>query len=306
MKALGDWLHEQGLKFGIYSSPGDRTCGLYLGSLGHEKQDAETYNSWGVDYLKYDWCGYSKVWDGLKDQTTASYVRPYLLMEEHLRNQPRDIWYSLCQYGMGDVWTWGHAVDANSWRTTGDITDSWQSVCECAFIPGVDIYPYAGPGHWNDPDMLVVGKVGWSDELRDTRLTPDEQYSHFSLWALQASVLLIGCPLDQLDDFTINLLCNNEVIAVNQDVLGKQAHRAANVDGIQVWMKQMADGSYAVGVFNMNEEEKDINLSDYYDACGIKSLKSLRDLWQQTDLKVSDTKYKLVPHACKLFRVTLN
>ena len=306
MKALGDWLHEQGLKFGIYSSPGDRTCGLYLGSLGHEKQDAETYNSWGVDYLKYDWCGYSKVWDGLKDQTTASYVRPYLLMEEHLRNQPRDIWYSLCQYGMGDVWTWGHAVNANSWRTTGDITDSWQSVCECAFIPGVDIYPYAGPGHWNDPDMLVVGKVGWSDELRDTRLTPDEQYSHFSLWALQASVLLIGCPLDQLDDFTINLLCNNEVIAVNQDVLGKQAHRAANVDGIQVWMKQMADGSYAVGVFNMNEEEKDINLSDYYDACGIKSLKSLRDLWQQTDLKVSDTKYKLVPHACKLFRITLN
>ena len=129
MKALGDWLHEQGLKFGIYSSPGDRTCGLYLGSLGHEKQDAETYNSWGVDYLKYDWCGYSKVWDGLKDQTTAAFVRPYLLMEEHLRNQPRYIWYSLCQYGMGDVWTWGHAVNANSGRTTGDITDSWQSVC---------------------------------------------------------------------------------------------------------------------------------------------------------------------------------
>lgn len=304
MKALGDWLHARGLKFGIYSSPGDRTCGQYLGSLDHEKQDAETYNSWGIDYLKYDWCGYSKVWDTLKDQTTASYVRPYLKMEEHLRNQPRDIWYSLCQYGMGDVWTWGHAIDANSWRTTGDITDSWQSVMECAFIPGADIYSYAGPGHWNDPDMLIVGKVGWGDGLHETRLTPDEQYSHISLWVLQAAIMLIGCPLDQLDDFAINLLCNNEVNAIDQDILGRAAHRAADVDGIQVWMRPLSDGSYAVGIFNMNDNDKDIDFANYFEACGIKNLKSLRDVWQQNDMSVSQTKHRLAPHACKLFKIT--
>lgn len=304
MKALGDWLHNHGLKFGIYSSPGDRTCGQYLGSLDHEKQDAETYNSWGIDYLKYDWCGYSKVWDTLKDQTTASYVRPYLKMEEHLRNQPRDIWYSLCQYGMGDVWTWGHAIDANSWRTTGDITDSWQSVMECAFITGADIYSYAGPGHWNDPDMLIVGKVGWGDGLHETRLTPDEQYSHISLWVLQAAIMLIGCPLDQLDDFAINLLCNNEVNAIDQDILGRAAHRAADVDGIQVWMRELADGSHAVGIFNMNSEDKDVDFANYFDACGIKGLKSLRDVWQQKDLNAGQTKYRLAPHACKLFKIS--
>lgn len=152
--------------------------------------------------MKYDWCGYSEVWDTLKDQTVASYVRPYLLMEEKLRSQPRDIWYGLCQYGMGDVWRWGHAVDANSWRTTGDITDSWRSVCEIGFDAEANLYPYAEPGHWNDPDMLCVGKVGWGSMLRDTRLTTDEQYSHISLWALLAANMLIGCDLSQIDDFT--------------------------------------------------------------------------------------------------------
>ena len=162
----------------------------------------------------------------------AAYVRPYLKMEEYLRAQPRDIFYSLCQYGMADVWTWGHAVDANSWRTTGDITDTWKSLYNIGFERQTELWPYAGPGHWNDPDMLVVGKVGWSDNLRDSRLTPDEQYTHISLWSLLAANMLIGCDLAQIDDFTFNLLCNNEVNAVNQDILGRQARQDAFEDGM--------------------------------------------------------------------------
>lgn len=303
MKGLGDWLHGRGLKFGIYSSPGDRTCGGYLGSLGHEQLDADTYNRWGVDYLKYDWCGYSKVWDTLKDQTVASYVRPYLLMEQYLRNQPRDIWYSLCQYGMGDVWKWGYVVDANSWRTTGDITDTWESMYEIGFESQADLYKYSEPGHWNDPDMLIVGKVGWSSELRDSRLTADEQYTHISLWALQAANMMIGCALDQIDDFTFGLLCNYEVIAVDQDVLGKAAQRVVRDGDIQIWTRPLADGSMAVGIFNLGTTETVVDFSKYYDKCGISAMKSIRDLWRQKDLDTTHTSYRIAPHGVRLLKV---
>lgn len=304
MKGLGDWLHQRGLKFGIYSSPGPLTCGQYLGSYQHELQDAETYNSWGIDFLKYDWCYYSEVFDTLKDQTVASYVRPYLLMEKYLRAQPRDIWYSLCQYGMGDVWKWGYAIDANSWRTTGDITDTWRSVCEIGFDAEADLYPYAQPGHWNDPDMLTVGKVGWGAELRDSRLTTDEQYSHISLWALLAANMLIGCDLSQIDDFTFGLLCNNEVNAVDQDPLGKQAKREVKDGDIQIWMRPLVDGSHAVGIFNMSEQEQVVDFSRYYQQCGIATLKSARDLWRQQDLDTQNVTYRIAPHGVRFIKIT--
>ncbi len=305
MKGLGDWLHERGLKFGIYSSPGDETCGGYLGSLDHEKQDAETYNSWGVDYLKYDWCGYvHKHVNEADKQTVASYVRPYLVMEEYLRQQPRDIFYSLCQYGMEDVWKWGDFVDANSWRTTGDITDTWDSMYNIGFVQQADLYPYAHPGGWNDPDMLIVGKVGWSSNLRDSRLTPDEQYTHISLWSLLAANMLIGCDLAQLDDFTINLLCNNEVNAVNQDILGKQAKRDVEDGDIQIWSRPLSDGSRAIGIFNVGTEDRTVNLKDYMGALGLKNLKTIRDLWRQKDLPTDDTSYLVLPHGVKFIKVT--
>lgn len=301
MKALGDWLHGNGLKFGIYSSPGDYTCGGYLGSIDHELQDAETYNSWGVDYLKYDWCGYGRKHEKEPDNTTmASYVRPYLEMERHLRQQPRDIFYSLCQYGMSEVWKWGKAVDANSWRTTGDIVDTWESLYEIGFNLQTELYPYAEPGHWNDPDMLIVGKVGWSDNLRDSRLTPDEQYTHISLWALLASNMLIGCDLAQLDDFTINLLCNNEVNAINQDILGKQAKREIDENGIQIWMRPLSDGGYAVGIFNLNESDKTVDFSKYAAKLGVKG-KKMRDLWRQQD--ETKTTFFIPTHGVKLLKI---
>lgn len=301
IKGLGDWLHANGLKMGIYSSPGDRTCGGYLGTLDHELQDAETWNEWGVDYLKYDWCGYRKVFGVDGDRSVAAYARPYMKMQQYLRQQPRDIFYSLCQYGMSDVWTWGHAVDANSWRTTGDITDTWASLYNIGFQRQVGLHPYAGPGHWNDPDMLVVGKVGWSDNLRDSRLTPDEQYTHISLWSLLAANLLIGCDIAQMDDFTFNLLCNNEVNAVNQDLLGHQAHQDVEEDGVQIWSRDLYDGGVAVGIFNLNDAALPVDLAGALGKIGIEGVETVRDLWRQKDIPMG--LYHIAPHGVLYVKV---
>ena len=301
MKALGDWLHSNGLKLGIYSSPGDLTCGGYLGTLDHEQQDAEVWNSWGVDYLKYDWCGYSKVFNPSNDHSTAAYMRPYMKMQQYLREQPRDIFYSLCQYGMANVWEWGAFVDANSWRTTGDITDTWESLYDIGFRQQTDLYPYAGPGHWNDPDMLVVGKVGWSNKLRDSRLTPDEQYTHISLWSLLAANMLIGCDLSQMDEFTFNLLCNNEVNAVNQDVLGKQAHRDLVEDGMQIWSRELSDGSHAVGIFNLNVSSVPVLLDGALAKIGLHAA-TVRDLWRQKDIPTA-AQYIIPAHGVLYIKV---
>ena len=301
MKGLGDWLHGNGLKLGIYSSPGDRTCGNYLGTLDHELQDAQTWNEWGVDYLKYDWCGYSKVFNPDPDHSVAAYARPYMKMQQYLRQQPRDIFYSLCQYGMADVWTWGHAVDANSWRTTGDITDTWASLHNIGFVRQAGLHPYAGPGHWNDPDMLVVGKVGWSDNLRDSRLTPDEQYTHISLWSLLAANMLIGCDIAQIDDFTFNLLCNNEVNAVNQDILGHQAHQDVDEDGVQMWSRDLYDGALAVGIFNLNESSVPVDLAGALGKIGIQDVERVRDLWRQKDIPMG--LYSIAPHGVLYVKV---
>ena len=301
MKALGDWLHERGLKFGIYSSPGDYTCGGYLGSIDHELQDAESYNSWGVDYLKYDWCGYGRAHAKERDKGVASYVRPYLLMQKYLREQPRDIFYSLCQYGMANVWEWGRFVDANSWRTTGDIYDAWVSMYDIGFKRQAGLAPYAAPSHWNDPDMLIVGKVGWSSNLRDSRLTPDEQYTHITLWTLLAANMLIGCDIAQMDDFTIGLLCNNEVNAINQDILGKQADRVSKDGDIEVWARPLADGGQAIGIFNVGNEDKQVDLKKLIPSA-TKGM-TVRDLWRQKNLTADELSCTIPTHGCKYIKV---
>ena len=290
MKALSDWLHSMGLKFGIYSSPGPFTCGKYLGSYQHEKQDADMWASWGVDYLKYDWCDYTHVYEQEGDHSLSAHMKPYQIMEKALRNQSRDIVYSLCQYGMRDVWEWGAAVDGNLWRTTGDIVDTWASMKNIGFDRQAALSHFAKPGRWNDPDMLVVGKVGWSNKLRPTRLTYDEQYTHITLWSLLAAPLLIGCDMDQLDDFTLNLLTNSEVIAINQDPLGRQAKRML-VDGDkQIWVKPLEDGSVAVGIFNLGSQDEvmDVKWSDI----NLPANRNVRDLWRQKDLGKFDEVFK--------------
>ena len=278
MKRLGDSIHRLGLKFGIYSSPGPLTCGGYTASYQHELQDARSFASWGIDYLKYDWCSY----DGIaKDTSLPERKKPYFVMRDALAGVDRDIVYSLCQYGMSKVWEWGDEVGGNLWRTTGDITDTWESLREIGFSQ-VENAKYAKPGNWNDPDMLIVGWVGWGPSLHPTRLTPDEQYTHISLWCLLSAPLLIGCDLERLDDFTLNLLTNDEVIAIDQDPLGKQATPVIKEGDIQVWIKELADGTKAVGIFNLGTQTASYSLS--MEKAGLKTGLPVRDLWRQKSL----------------------
>ncbi len=290
MKALGDSIHSLGLKFGIYSSPGPLTCGGYTASYQHEMKDARSYANWGIDYLKYDWCSYDQI---AKDHSLPELKKPYFLMRDCLNKVNRDIVYSLCQYGMGNVWEWGAEVGGNLWRTTGDITDTWESLSEIGFNQ-VDDASFAGPGHWNDPDMLVVGWVGWGPSLHPSRLTPDEQYTHISLWSLLSAPMLIGCDLERLDAFTLNLLTNDEVLAIDQDPLGKQATPVIKNENIQVWVKELADGNKAVGIFNLGDKTENYRL-DLKKAVRLNEC-SIRDLWKQKDLgKMNGTYEALIP-----------
>ena len=163
------------------------------------------------------------------------------------------------------------------------------------------LHPYSGPGHWNDPDMLVVGKVGWSNILRDSRLTPDEQYTHISLWSLLAANMLIGCDIAQIDDFTFNLLCNNEVNAVNQDILGKQAHQDVVEDGMQIWSRDLYDGGKAVGIFNLNTTSVPVDLAGCLGKIDIENVDTVRDLWRQKDIPMGT--YVIPPHGVLYVKV---
>ncbi|MBI5730867.1 MAG: putative Ig domain-containing protein, partial [Ignavibacteriales bacterium] len=278
MKALGDSIHALGLKFGIYSSPGPLTCGGYTASYQHELKDAQSFASWGIDYLKYDWCSYDKI---AKDTSRVERIKPYTVMQDALQKIDRDIVYSLCQYGMSNVWEWGGSVGGNLWRTTGDITDTWQSMSEIGFNQ-IENAKYAKPGNWNDPDMLVVGWVGWGPSLHPTKLTPDEQYTHISLWSLLSAPLLIGCDLTRLDNFTLNLLTNDEVLALDQDPLGKQATQKIIKDNIQVWVKDLEDGNKAIGIFNLGSETEKYSL--IFSEIGIERNVKIRDLWRQQNI----------------------
>jgi len=203
---------------------------------------------------------------------------------------------------MKDVWKWGPQVNGNSWRTTGDITDTWQSLSGIGFKQD-KLYPYAMPGHWNDPDMLIVGEVGWGENLHPTRLTADEQYTHISLWCLLSAPLLIGCDISKMDDFTLNLLTNDEVLAVDQDVLGKQAQQKIKKPNYQVWMKQLEDGSYTVGIFNLDKAYQTISVN--WGSIGLNGNYKIRDLWQQKDLSTSSSSFttKIPPHGVTLIKL---
>jgi alpha-galactosidase len=302
MKALGDYIHDKGLKFGIYSGPGPTTCQRLEASWQHELQDFQTFAKWGVDYLKYDWCGYTSVLaPGETNQQLPVLKRPYQVGREALNKVARDIIYSLCQYGWGNVWEWGaeKGIEGNSWRTTGDITDTWESMSTIGFRQ-VGNSKYASPGHWNDPDMLVIGKVGWGPRLRDSHLTANEQYIHITLWTLLASPLLLGNDLTQMDDFELGLVTNDEVLAVHQDPLGKPADRVSRNGELEVWSRPLADGSLAVGLFN--RDEMDMKVGVKWSELGIIGKQKVRDLWRQKDLgSFSDEFSSVVPRHGALF-----
>ena len=319
MKGLVDHIHGLGLKAGIYSGPGPTTCGGCIASWEHEDLDAQQYADWGFDYLKYDWCSYSSVAPVVQNTNTTAngtnaaprrrgaqsfsqetLMKPYQVMRDSLNKVHRDIMYSLCQYGWGDVWKWGAdpSIQGNSWRTTGDISDNWRSLSGNGFRLGGH-EQYVGPGHFDDPDMLIVGilSVASGRNLHPTRLTADEQYTHISLWCLLTSPLLIGCDMTRLDDFTLNLLCNDEVLAVDQDPLARQASRVVQDTNTmtEVWAKDMADGSKAVGLFNRSD--KPVKITAKWSDIKLTPVKSsflgiptgnkrpvVRDLWRQKNL----------------------
>jgi alpha-galactosidase len=233
-------------------------------------------------------------------------------MRAALDKAPRDIVYSVCQYGNGNVWEWGNDPDirGNSWRTTRDIRDNWPQTRDIGFNPRwseIDIGQYGGPGHWNDVDMLVVGVVGWSYEpLHETKLSPAEQYSHISLWVLHAAPLILGCHLDQADDFTIGLLTNDEVLAINQDPMGRGGKAVwRSADGnLQVWSRPLADGSKAVGLFNLDEIP--LKVTAKWSDLGVTGKQAVRDVWRQKGLGTFGDEFgvEIPRHGCLLLKVS--
>ncbi len=281
MRSLCDAIHGQGLKAGIYISPGPSTCAGFEGSWRHEAADAKQFADWGFDFLKYDWCSYGNVAGG---SDRVHMVRPYQLMGDLLRLQNRDIVYNLCQYGMGEVQSWGTQVGGNFWRTTGDLgaaSDLWESTAACGFgQAGKEAF--AGPGGWNDPDNILLGRILWRGALVPTPLTPNEQYTYMSLWSILAAPLVLSGDLTQMDDFTLGLLSNDEVIAVNQDVLGVQGKPVLRTEETEVWAKPLAGGEFALGLFNRGDAA--VRISAPWKALGITGQWKVRDLWRQRGL----------------------
>jgi hypothetical protein len=293
MPGLADYVHYRGLKIGLYTCAGDKTCQGLEGSEGYERTDIMTYADLGYDYVKVDWC-YNH---GMDAKTR------YKLFGEAIADAHRDIVFSICNWGYDEPWEWGAEVGGNLWRTTGDIVDTWKSMSTIGFSQDT-LWKYAKPGHWNDPDMLVVGKVGWGPQLHRSRLSPSEQYTHITLWSLLSAPLLIGCDMSEMNDFTLNLLCNSEVLAVNQDRLGKQARSYVKKDAYQVWAKELSDGSRAVGIFNMQQEAAEISFN--FKELNLSSKQHIRDLWRQEDLGAFDQKYesKIPAHGAQLLKMT--
>jgi alpha-galactosidase len=269
MRALADYVHSKGLKLGIYSSPGPKTCGGYEGSYGHEEQDAKTYAEWGIDYLKYDWCSAGRIY-GNQDLRAV-----YQKMGEALEKSGRPIVYSLCEYGMGDVWKWGPAVAANLWRTTGDITDHWSALSYTGFAQS-RLAPYAAPGHWNDPDMLEIGNGGMSNI---------EYRTHMTLWAMLAAPLLAGNDPRSMTPEIRDILTNREVIAIDQDRLGSQGKQALQEGTSEVWIRTLEDKSMAIALFNRGDSPRHVSFT--WSQLGVKAPSYLRDLWAHTDHPVN-------------------
>jgi alpha-galactosidase len=286
MKGLADYIHSKGLKAGLYTSPGPLTCAGHLGSFKFEEKDAERFCEWGFDFLKYDWCSYDNV---SRNDTLPALEKPYILMSGFLKKQKRDIVFNLCQYGMGDVWKWGMETGGNSWRTAGDLGGSFEGIATAVFRDGFDVYSknhlemYGGPGGWNDPDYLLLGYLSnWKGQTVPTPLKPNEQYTHVSLWALVAAPFLFSGDITRLDDFTLGLLTNDEIIEVDQDPLGKPGYRVSKSGDSEVWMRKLEDGSIAVGLFNRDTTEQKVTAS--WTDLGITGKQKLRDLWRQKDI----------------------
>jgi alpha-galactosidase len=282
MKALGDYVHSKGLKFGLYTGPGPKTCAGAEASYGHEAQDAKMFASWGVDYLKYDLCTFRDI---MKRESNGDMAKAndlmraaYQKMHQDLLQTGRPIVFSMCQYGYDKVWEWGPQVGGNLWRTSGDVSNDYASVTSLGFGEA-GLAPYAGPGHWNDPDILEVGNG----------MTSDEDRTNFSLWAILAAPLLAGNDLTRMTPETRSILMNKEVIAVNQDPLGRQGDRSYAIGPLEVWSKPLSGGAVAVALFNRLESPTGMTLN--LARIGWHGPAAARDLWSHKDLGVLNGDY---------------
>lgn len=311
IKAVADYVHSKGLKLGVYSDAADRTCGGVAGSFGYEERDAQAIASWGVDLLKYDYCNAPPS----KDTAIIRYTR----MHNALKKTGRSIVFSICEWGPRKAWNWAASVGGNYWRTTWDIRDTWDQKGfdsdHCGIIQILDVNAelaeFAGPGHWNDPDMLIVGIYGKGKATSNNELakgcTDAEYRSHMSLWCLMSAPLLCGNDLRIMNVVTKETLMNPEIIAINQDELGKQAKRIIHKDDVDVFVKPLMDGSFAVGLLNRNDKAaKKIKIN--WDDLKITGKHLVRDLWERKDLgDYSDSFEVEVPvHSCKVIRISKN
>ena len=303
MKGLTDYIHRRGLKAGLHTSPGPTDCGGFCGCYQHEAQDARRIAAWGFDFLKYDWCSYGNVAGG---NDLAHLKKPYELMWGELQKVDRDIVFNLCQYGMGDVWKWG-ASCGNSWRTAGDLgepsaANNYKNILRDGFGLYADrqLHKFAAPGGWNDPDYVLLGYLADGR----TRLSPNEQYAYVSLWSLVAAPLIFSGDMTRLDDFTLGLLCNDEVIDVDQDPLGHAACRVAKQGNTEVWVRELEDGSKAAGLFNRADAAATV-AADWTEL-GVHGKQTVRDLWRQKDLGRFEGRFAAaVPrHGVVLVRLT--
>jgi len=288
MKALAEYVHSKGLKLGIYSSPGAQTCARFEGTLGHEEQDAQTYADWGIDYLKYDLCGFRSVMQKQAPDDFAAQSKimraAYEKMHQAILKAGRPMVYSLCQYGWDSVWDWGPSVGANLWRTTGDISANFERMSSIGRSQA-GLAKFAGPGHWNDPDMLEVG---------NGKLTHDENMTHMTLWAMLAAPLIAGNNLTQMTPDTAAVLMNKDVIAIDQDALGKQGDRVYAEGPVEIWAKPLTGGRMAVAIFNFTDtpaEMRGIRLP--LKEMGFPKPVKARDVWARKDLGTISDDYKV-------------
>jgi alpha-galactosidase len=297
IKALADYIHAKGLKFGLYSDAGTKTCAGRPGSQGHEYQDALQYARWDVDYLKYDWCS----------TETRNAEEAYSTMSHALMATGRPIVFSMCEWGTAKPWLWGKGI-GNLWRTTGDISDKWSahnkwkdgSCCEWGMVEILDqqvgIESFVGPGHWNDPDMLEVGNGG---------MTTTEYRAHFSFWSLLAAPLISGNDVRSMTPEIKEILTNAEVIAVNQDKLGREGRRIRKNGDLEVWVKPLSDGSRAVILFNRGTSESDVSVSWEELAYPGHLSAKVRDLWAHKDQGSFTGSFKasVSPHSVVMVKI---
>jgi alpha-galactosidase len=304
IKALADYIHSKHLKFGIYSDAGDKTCGGEVGSYSHEEDDAATFASWGVDFLKYDYCNAP---DDLMEA-----IRRYTKMGNALKATGRPILFSICEWGPRSPWLWGRTVGGHMWRVSFDVGDMWDTPHNAYSCIGIlaaidasaNLEKHAGPRGWNDPDMLVVG-LGNKGNINGGGCTVAEYQTQMSMWFILAAPLMIGCDIRNLNAETRRILTNAEAIAVDQDPLGKQGNRVARTASTDVWRKQLVGGASAVALLNRGDQETAITARWKELGFEAETTVAVRDLWTHEDLGVFSGRFTgtVAPHATVLLRM---